>query len=72
MWYSDAYILVKGTMSVTGGLVAVGEAPKGLDERNKWVIFRNRAPFSDCIVIIIWKYLNVYGNIAEMSCMMLL
>ena len=33
--YSDAYILVKGTMSVTGGPVAVGEAPKGLDERNK-------------------------------------
>ena len=37
--YADAYILVKGTITVTGAG----------DERNKGVIFKNCVPFSKCI-----------------------
>ena len=45
--YSDAYILVSGTITITG--VGVDDAAKRLDERNKGVIFKNCAPFTDCI-----------------------
>ena len=38
--YADAYILVKGTITITGA---------GDDERNKGVIFKNCAPFAKCI-----------------------
>ena len=45
--YADVYILVKGTITITGaGNNAVA---KHLDERNKGVIFKNRAPFTKCI-----------------------
>ena len=37
--YADAYILVKGTIIITGAG----------DERNKQVIFKNCAPFTKCI-----------------------
>ena len=37
--YADAYILVKGTITITGAG----------DERNKLVIFKNYAPFTKCI-----------------------
>ena len=40
--YADAYILVKGTIKITG---AGDDAAKWLDERNKGVIFKNCAPF---------------------------
>ena len=45
--YADAYILVKGTITITGA----GEdaAPRRADERNKGVIFKNCAPFTKCI-----------------------
>ena len=44
--YSDAYILVKRTMTITGagGDAAAREA----DERDKEVIFKNCAPFINC------------------------
>ena len=42
--YSNAYILVKGTMTVTS--TGTAAAP---DNRNKKVIFKNYAPFTDCI-----------------------
>ena len=41
--YSDAYILVKGTITITGA--GDDDAAKQLDERNKGVIFKNWAPF---------------------------
>ena len=43
--YNDAYILVKGTITVTN------TADKGatLNNRNKKVIFKNCVPFTDCI-----------------------
>ena len=45
--YSDAYILVKGTITIegAGADAAAGQA----DERDKGVIFKNCAPFTNCI-----------------------
>ena len=43
--YSDAYILIKGTITVPNAAVA-GAAP---DNRNKRVIFKNWVPFTDSI-----------------------
>ena len=45
--YSDAYILVKGTITIheRGADVAARQA----DERNKGVSFKNCAPFINCI-----------------------
>ena len=45
--YAGAYILVKGTMTITG--VGADDAAKKLDERNKGVIFKNCDPFTKCI-----------------------
>ena len=43
---SDAYILVKGTITITG--VGDDAAARQADERNKGVIFKNCAPFIKC------------------------
>ena len=48
--YSDAYILVGGTLTIAGA--RNDDAVRQLDERNKGVIFKNCAPFSDCITEI--------------------
>ena len=45
--YSDAYILVNGTITITGA--GNDDAGRRLDEGNKGVIFRNCAPFANCI-----------------------
>ena len=45
--YSDAYILVSGTIIITGG--GDNDSAKWADEKNKGVIFKNCAPFTDCI-----------------------
>ena len=45
--YADAYILVKGTITITGA--GDDDNVKRLDERNEGVIFKNCAPFSKCI-----------------------
>ena len=45
--YSDAYIFVSWTTTVTGERCNV--AAKGLDERNEKIIFKNCAPLTDCI-----------------------
>ena len=48
--YADAYILVKGKTTITGaGDHAAARRP---DERNKGVIFKNCAPFIECIIKI--------------------
>ena len=45
--YADSYILVKGTITITGeGADATAERA---DERDKGVIFKNCAPFTKCI-----------------------
>ena len=46
--YSDAYILVKGTATVPN-MAAAGSA---VENANKKVIFKNYAPFTDCITEI--------------------
>ena len=45
--YSDAYILVKGTITITGA--GADAAATQADERDKGVAFKNRAPFINCI-----------------------
>ena len=45
--YSDACILVKGTITITGA--GADAAARQADERNQRVIFENCAPFTDCI-----------------------
>ena len=78
--YSDAYILVSGTVTITGE--SDDDVAKRLDEGNKWVIFKNCAPLTDCtskinntqkdntkyidITIIIRKHQELCGNITEM------
>ena len=45
--YSDAYILVKGTITIKGA--GADAAARQADERDKGVIFKNCAPFTNCI-----------------------
>ena len=45
--YSDAYILLSGNITITGA--GNDDVARQLDERNKGVIFKNCAPFTDCI-----------------------
>ena len=44
--YSDAYILFKGKITVTGA--GVDGAARQADERDERVIFKNCAPFINC------------------------
>ena len=45
--YADAYILVKGTLTITG--TGNDDAAKQADERDNGVTFKNCAPFTKCI-----------------------
>ena len=45
--YSDAYILIKGTITITGA--GIDAAARQADERDKSVVFKNCAPFTNCI-----------------------
>ena len=45
--YADSYILVKGTITITGA--GYDAAARRADERNKGVTFKNCAPFTNCI-----------------------
>ena len=44
--YSDAYIFVKGKITITGA--GADLAARQADERNKGVAFKNCAPFTSC------------------------
>ena len=44
--YADAYILVKGTITIT--IAGDDDAAKRTDERDKGVTFKNCAPFTKC------------------------
>ena len=45
--YSDTYILVKGTITITGA--GDDAAARQADEKDKGVVFKNCAPFTNCI-----------------------
>ena len=45
--YSDAYILVKGTITIAGA--GDDAAARQADERDKGVVFKNCAPFTNCL-----------------------
>ena len=47
MWLSEAYILVKGTIIITGA--ENDAATRTADQRNKGVTFKNCASFTKCI-----------------------
>ena len=47
--YSDAYILVKGTITVNG---VVNGAENDITRRNRLLILKNNAPFVSCITRI--------------------
>ena len=44
--YSDAHILDKGRITITG--TGDTAAPRQADEKNKGVTFKNCAPFTNC------------------------
>ena len=54
--YSDAYIVVSGTIKITGS--EHDDAEKNADERDKGVIFKKCAPFTESISNIN----NYYSN----------
>ena len=45
----DAYILLSGTITIAGGPNKANDANKRINERNKIVVFKNCAPFTECI-----------------------
>ena len=45
--YSDAYIFVKGKITITGA--GADAAARQTDERDKGIAFKNCAPFTDCV-----------------------
>ena len=45
--YADSYILVKGTITITGA--GANADARNADERDKGVTFKNCAPFTKCI-----------------------
>ena len=45
--YSDAYVLVKGKVTITGA--GDDAEARQADERDKGVAFKNCAPFTNCI-----------------------
>ena len=45
--YSDSYILVKGTITITGA--GADAAARQADERDEGAVFKNCAPFTNCI-----------------------
>ena len=45
--YSDAYILLKGKIIITGR--GADAAARQVDERDKGIAFKNFAPFTNCI-----------------------
>ena len=58
--YIDAYILMNGTISITGREEDATDTNKRLDERPKEIIFKNCAPFTDSIS-------KIYNTQAENS-----
>ena len=65
--YSNAYILLKGT--ITSDWLGDNDATKRADERSKGVIFKNCAPFTECISNINNTQIN---NAKYMHIMMLI
>ena len=65
--YSNAYILLKGTITIDW--LGDNDATKRADERSKRVIFKNCAPFTECISNINNTQIN---NAKYMHIMMLI
>ena len=59
--YCDAYILVKRKITITGA--GDGAAARQADERDKGVVFKNCAPFTNCISEINNTQIDNYKDI---------
>ena len=59
--YSDAYILFKGKITITGA--GADEGDRHADERDKGVAFKNCAPFTICISEINHTQIDNYKDI---------
>ena len=59
--YADAYILLKGTITITGA--ENNDAARWADERNKGVIFKNCASYIKCISKINDTQIDITENI---------
>ena len=46
--YSDPYVLVKGTITITGAVDDADAAARQADEKDKGVIFKNCTSFINC------------------------
>ena len=64
--FSDAYMLVKWTITITGA--GDNAAARQWDERNKGVIFKNYAPFVKCISRI--NNTEIYNNARDIDIVM--
>ena len=63
--YTDAYILDKGKITITGR--GDDDAARQTDERNKGVIFKNCPPFTKCInringtdIVFIYSFIHLF------------
>ena len=73
--YSDAYIVVNGTITVTVKPPDATEQNKQTDERDKEVIFKNCGPFNDWInktnnldaVILMYNLIEYSNNYLKAS-----
>ena len=59
--YSDGYIPVSGTKTISG--IGNDDVAKRADERDKLVIFKNFVPFIDCVSEINNNQINNSKNI---------
>ena len=66
--YSDAYILVKGTITVTASGANNG-ANNIRDKRNRPLILKNNAPFVSCITIINGELIEDADDLDIVMCM---
>ena len=66
--YTDAYILVKGKITITGQVD--DDAARQEDERNKGVIFKYCPRFTKCInringtdIVFIYSFILIFGEL---------
>ena len=64
--YSDAYVLVKGTITIAGQLAAATST--AADRKNKQVIFQNFSRFTDCISEISNTHNHVHNIFRLFNC----
>ena len=62
--YNDAYVLLKGNITITG--TGADVAAKQTGKRGKEVIFKNCSPFTNCITEINYTQIDTVNDIVVM------